>query len=64
MPLAPIAEPITVTAVDGVVLLDGGPGCSVTLTPDAALATCDALMDGAAQAMGQAKQADSGKPRM
>ncbi len=38
------------------VLVDDGEGCIVTLTPNAAMATSDRLMDVAAQARGQEKQ--------
>lgn len=60
MTIKPCDEPLRVTAEAGYVLVEGGCGVSVTLTPPAAMTTSDELMDGAAQAIGQRKtgQAD------
>ena len=54
MAVEPCSEPLTVTAEDGYVLVEGGCGVAITLTPVAAVETSDVLMDEAARAMGQA----------
>ncbi len=46
-------EPSTVTAEDGVVLVEGPDGIAVSLTPDAAAETSDRLLRSAAEAQGQ-----------
>ncbi len=60
MNVQPITDQMTVIASDGLILLDDEAGCAVTLTPEAAIATSDALMRLAVQAIGQSKQTRSG----
>lgn len=55
MPVEPCSEPLRVKAEGGYVLVEGGCGVAITLTPPAALSTSDDLMDQAAQAIGQTK---------
>lgn len=43
----------TATAVDGHVLVEGAQGVAATLTPEAAVASADRIMDEAATAFGQ-----------
>ncbi len=57
MPIEPCDEPLTVTAEDGYVFLEGGCGVSVTLTPFAATDSGDDLMNKAAVALGQQRMA-------
>lgn len=46
-------EPLTVSAENGYVLVEGGCGVSVTLSPNAALDTGEHMISGAATAQGQ-----------
>lgn len=47
-----------VTAEGGAVLIDGPDGVAVTVTPEAAAETSDRLLHGAAEAVGQQREAE------
>lgn len=47
------ANALDAQAEDGLVLVDGQTGCTVTLTPEAALETVDLLVDAAIEAKRQ-----------
>lgn len=54
----PVEAPLHIEAMEGMVLIEGEHGIVFTMTPDAAIATCESLQEMALRAIGQRKHKD------
>lgn len=55
IPIPPVETPLHIEAIGGMILGDGEHGITFTMTPEAAIMTCETLQETALRALGQQK---------